>query len=214
MLQGAQESCGGRPVCSPGAPVLLASALLTFPVHRRGMRARHSSQSFSLSRPGGKRRCVCSSGGQREGRSGQQAPLSSPAKASFPKKEPFEAAVVGPAGPPQPRRAGSGALPHGTRGRFTDGPASPASHAPRVHTPGPPRVPYPAVYTQKSSWRQTSPGLLESDPALVTPSAPTRPARGQDGLNPTFLLPCPSVPCLPIAPTRGCCRYCYGFIFK
>lgn len=59
MLQGAQESCGGRPVCSPGAPVLLASALLTFPVHRRGMRARHSSQSFSLSRPGGKRRCVC-----------------------------------------------------------------------------------------------------------------------------------------------------------
>lgn len=123
MLQGSQESCWGRLVCRLRAPVLLASALLTFPVHRRGTRARHSSQSFSLSRPGGKRRCVCSSGGQREGRTGQQAPLSSPAKASFPKKEPFEAAVVGPAGPPQPRRAGSGALPHGTRGRFMDGPA-------------------------------------------------------------------------------------------
>lgn len=66
---------------------------------------------------------------------------SSRAKASVPKKGLLEATAAGPARPPQPRRAGSRALPRGTRGHFTNGPASPASHAPRVHTPQPPSVP-------------------------------------------------------------------------
>ena len=169
MPPGAQERLGG---CGPGAPVSGLGPLnipSSSEVHAGQAR---SSQSFPLSGPGGKRPCVCSSGGQREGHAGRRARLSSPARSSFAKKEPFEAEVVGPACPPQPRQAGSGALPHGTRGRFTDGLASPASHAPRVHTPRPLRAPYTAVCTQKSCLHQTSLGLWESDPALVTLSAP------------------------------------------
>lgn len=126
------------------------------------------------------------------GHAGRQAPLSSPAKASFAKKEPFEAEVGGPAGPPQPRQAGSGARPHGTRGCFTDGLASPASHAPRIHTPRPPRVPYPAVDTHKSCLPQISPGLRESDPALVTPSAPHSPCLWPRQPEPATPFPPPS----------------------
>lgn len=187
----------------PAAPVHSASALLTFPVHRRGTLVGRSSQSSPLSRPGGKRRCVCSSGGQREGRAGRQALLSSPARSSFPKKEPFEAEAVGPAGPLQPRQAGSGTLPHGTTGHFTDGPASPASHAPRVHTPRPPCVLYPAVYTQRSCLHQTSPGLWESDPALATPSAPHSPCWWPRQLEPDTPFPPPS-PC----PASRICPSC------
>ena len=82
------------------------------------------------------------------GAQARQAELSSPAKASFPKKEPFEATVAGPARPPRSRQAGSGALPHGTRGRFTHRLALAASHTPCVHTPRALCVPTSAVYTQ------------------------------------------------------------------
>lgn len=126
MLPGAWErlgTCGGLPPAS----------LLAFPAHPTWPLP-GSSQSFSLSRPGRKRRCVCSSGGQREGCAGRQAQLSSPAKSSFPKKEPFEVTAVGPARPPQPHQPGSRALPHGTRGHFTDGLALLASHTHSVHT--------------------------------------------------------------------------------
>jgi len=101
------------------------------------------------------------------GAQASQAELSSPAKASFPKKEPFEAVVAGPAWPPWPRQAGSRALPHGTRGRFTHRLASPASHTPSVHTPRPLCVPSITVYTQKSHVPQTIPRLLRPDPGTA-----------------------------------------------
>ena len=101
------------------------------------------------------------------GAQARQAELSSPAKASFPKKEPFEATVAGPARPPRSRQAGSGALPHGTRGRFTHSLALAASHTPCVHTPRAMCVPTSAVYTQKSHVPQTSPRLLRPDPATA-----------------------------------------------
>lgn len=51
--------------------------------------------------------------------------------------------MAGPAWPPQSRQAGSRALPHGTTGRFTDGLASPSSHAHSVRAPWPLSDPAP-----------------------------------------------------------------------
>lgn len=160
----APESRGESGGCGPGAPVSSAS-LMNIP----GSSAvpigedwpSPGSQSFLLSGPGRTKQCVCSSGGQREGCAGQLGralPPPPPATASFPKKEPFEAAVAGPAGPPQPRQTGSRALPRGTRGRFTPGLASPASHAHSVHTRWPPGVPCTAVFTHKSLLHKPAPG--------------------------------------------------------
>ena len=179
--------------CGPGAPLSSLGPVnipgsLEVPAGVGGFASPgHGSQSFPLSGPGRKRRRVCPAGGQREGCAGRPAPLSSPAKASFPKKEPFEAAVAG--------QAGSGALPRGTRGRFTHSLASPASHAPGVHTL---RPLLRCVYTEVRA-PQTSPGLRGPDPITVTHQRPLTLHVAKTALawHPFFsLLPMSSFACL------------------
>lgn len=114
------------------------------------------------------------------GRMGGQ--LSPSAKASFPKKGTFEAAVVGPAWPPQSRQAGSRALPHGTRGCFTKGLASPASHAHSVCAPRPLSDPTPPGIHRNPVCTKGAPGS-GPDPATVTPPDPHSPARHHDSVS-------------------------------
>lgn len=128
-----------------------ASALLTFPAPWRCPREWGIcfSQTQLTKLPSvwswKEERRVSSAGGQREGCAGRPAPLSSAAKASFPKKEPFEAAVASQAlGPCHVEKEDVSP---------TAWPRLPLTPPVSTHC-----GPYPAVYTQKSMAPKPAPG--------------------------------------------------------
>lgn len=142
---------------------------------------------------------MCPSGGRGERTQARQR--SSCAKASCPKKGLFEATAAGPAWPPQPRRAGARALPRGTRGHFTSGPASPASHAHRGHT-------HRSLQMSLHCWAYTEIPFALNQPQAPGPDQPRDaasplppprnspyPACRQDGVSPAPRFLCASCLC-------------------